>query len=177
MYLIARTWAESSNFGRDIRGLVSSVNPNVPVGEVRTLDSIVSDSASQSRSLMWLFVVFAGTAVALAAIGTYGVVSYSTARRTYEIGIRVALGASRSNIFGLILGQSLRLVLAGLAIGVVASLALARLLTQFLFGVAANDPMTLLAVGALLTCVALLAGFVPARRAAGLNAVTALRVE
>jgi hypothetical protein len=177
MYLIARTSAASAFFGRDVRGLVSSVNPNVPVSEVRTLDAVVSDSAAQPRSMMWLFVAFASTALALAAIGTYGVVSYSTTRRTYEIGIRVALGASRGNIFGLILGQSLRLVLTGLALGVIASLALARLLNQFLFGVAATDPSTFLCVSVLLTAVALLAGFVPARRAAALNPVTALRVE
>ena len=177
MYLIARTSAGLGLFGRDVRGLVTSVNPNVPVSEVRSLEAIVLDSASQPRSLMWLFVAFAGTALTLAAIGTYGVVSYSTAQRTYEIGVRVALGASKGNVFGLVLGQSLRLVLTGLAIGVAAAFASTRLLNRFLFGVAATDPFTFLAVSVLLTGVALLAGFIPARRAASVNPVTALRVE
>jgi hypothetical protein len=177
MYLVARTSAESAHFGRDIRGVVSSVNPNVPVGEVRTLEAIVSDSASQSRSMMWLFVAFAGTALALAAIGTYGVVSYSTAQRTYEMGMRVALGATKNSIMGLVLGQSVRVVLSGLALGVVASLALARMLTRFLYGVTTTDPITFLGVGFLLVAMALLAGYFPARRAAGTNPLTALRVE
>jgi len=177
MYLIARTSAQSAQFGRDIRDVVSSVNPNVPVGEVRTLEAIVSDSASQSRSMMWLFLTFAGTALALAAIGTYGVVSYSAAQRTYEMGMRVALGATRTSIIGLVLGPSLRLVLSGLALGVVASLALARMLTSFLFGVTTTDPITFLAVGVLLVAMALLAGYFPARRAAGTDPLTALRVE
>ena len=177
MYLIARASAVSAHFGRDVRGLVSSVNPNVPVGEVRALDAIVLDSTSQSRSMMWLFVSFAAYALALAAIGTYGVISYSTAQRTYEMGVRVALGATKTNLFGLVLGQTLRLVLAGLGLGVIASLALARMLSSFLYGVTATDPATFLAVTILLTAVALLAGFFPARRAASIDPLTALRVD
>jgi putative ABC transport system permease protein len=177
MYLIARTSAESAIFGRDISGLVSSVNPNVPVGEVRTLEGIVSDSASVPRSMMWLFVSFAGAALVLAAIGTYGVVSYSTAQRTFEIGVRMALGATRGNVFSLVLGQSLRLVLIGLGLGVVCALALTRMLSSFLYGVTATDPVTFLAVGVLLVFVGVLAGYLPARRAASIDPFTALRVD
>ena len=177
MYLIARTSAGSSNFGRDIRELVSSVNPNVPVGEVRTLKAIASDSASASRSLMWLFVSFGGAALLLAAIGTYGVVSYSTSQRTFEIGMRMALGATRGNIFRLVLGQSVRLVLAGLAIGVPAALALTRILASFLYGITATDPATFLAVGGLLVATAALAGYAPARSASKVDPMVALRHE
>ncbi len=139
--------------------------------------SIVEGSTQQSRSLMWLFVSFAGVALVLAAIGAYGVVSHSAAQRTFEIGMRVALGASRGSIFGLVLGHSLRLVLGGLALGVAASLALTRMLAAFLYGTAATDPATFLAVCGVLVAVALLAGFVPARRAASVDPLTALRVE
>jgi putative ABC transport system permease protein len=177
MYLIARTSAESSDFGRDIRELVSSINPNVPVGELRTLKAIISDSASQSRSMMWLFVTFGSAALLLAAIGTYGVVSYSTSQRTFEIGMRMALGASRGSIFSLVLGQSVKLVLSGLAIGVPAALALTRILTTFLYGITATDPLTFLEVGGLLLAIAALAGYVPARRASKLDPIVALRYE
>jgi putative ABC transport system permease protein len=134
-------------------------------------------SMSQSRSMMWLFVAFAASALLLAAIGTYGVVSYSAAQRTYEMGVRVALGATRGTLFALVLGQSLRLVLTGVALGVVASLAITRILTRFLYGVSPTDPFTLAAVAALLIAIALVAGFFPARRAAGIDPVTALRVD
>ncbi len=177
MYLIARTSEESALFARDIRGLVSGVNPNVPVGQVQTLRAIVEASTDSSRSLMWLFVSFGAAAFLLAIIGIYGVVSYSAAQRTYEMGVRMALGATKGNILTMVLGHGLRLALAGLALGTLASLALTRLLANFLYGVSPSDPLTFLAVSILLTCVALVASYLPARRAAALDPLKALHVE
>src|SRR5262249_4906936 len=145
--------------------------------EIRAMDATVTASTSSSRSLMWLFIAFGATALILATIGAYGVVSYSTSQRTYEMGVRVALGATRMNIFGLVLGQSLRLILTGLALGIAASLALAHLMTGFLYGVTANDPLTFLAVSLLLIITGLLAGYFPARRAAKVDPMVALRSE
>jgi ABC-type antimicrobial peptide transport system permease subunit len=141
------------------------------------MDSAVDAAASSSRSLMWLFISFGGAALILAAIGAYGVVSYSTSQRTYEMGVRVALGATRASIFGLVLSQSLRLVLTGLALGVVASMALTRMMSGFLYGVTATDPLTFLAVSLLLIITGLLAGYFPARRAASVDPMVALRSE
>jgi predicted permease len=177
MTLIVRTGADATRLPNRIRELVKDLNPNVPVSEVRTMESLVNDSTQESRSMTWLFILFAAAALFLAAIGTYGVVSYSTAQRTFEIGLRVALGASRRNIFGLVLGQSLRLVMAGLAIGIVTSLALTRVLVAFLYGTAATDPMTFFLVCGVLVAVAVLAGYVPARRAANIDPLTALRID
>ena len=132
---------------------------------------------SPSRSLMWLFICFGGAALLLATIGVYGVVSYSVSQRTYEMGVRIAFGATPRRIFGLVLGQSFRLVLTGLTLGVVASLALTRMMTGFLYGVTATDPLTFLVVGFLLLAVALLAGYIPARRAATVDPLVALRQE
>lgn len=127
--------------------------------------------------MMWLFAAFAGGALLLAAIGTYGVVSYSTAQRTYEIGVRMAVGATRGQIVSLVMGQSLRLVLAGLGLGLLAALLLGQGLSSFLYGVTARDPITFAAVAGLLVLTALLAGYVPSRRAATTDPVRALRVD
>ena len=177
MALLMRTPAATTSVASNMRDLVTQLNPNVPVGRVQSMDEIVTASTSASRSMMWLFVSFACAALILAAIGTYGVVSFSTTQRIYEMGVRVALGATPGSIFSLVLGQSLRLVLAGLMIGIIASLALTRMLAGFLYGVTTRDPFTFLAVVVLLIAVALLAGFLPARRAAGVDPVTALRAE
>jgi putative ABC transport system permease protein len=177
MTLVLRTAGSSPRLASDLRGLVASVNPNVPVSEVQTMEAVVAASTSSSRSLMWLFISFGSAALILAAIGAYGVVSYSTAQRTYEMGVRIALGATRGNIFGLVLGQSLKLVLTGLALGVAASLALTHLMTGFLYGVTATDPLTFLAVSLLLIAVGMLAGYFPARRAARVDPMVALRSE
>ncbi|HZF40243.1 MAG TPA: FtsX-like permease family protein, partial [Blastocatellia bacterium] len=177
MALILRTAANAPQLASDLRQLVAGVNPNAPVGEIRAIEAAVTASTSSSRSLMWLFISFGAAALILAAIGAYGVVSYSTSQRIYEMGVRVALGATRANIFGLVLGQSLRLVLTGLALGVAASLALTRLMTGFLYGVTATDPLTFLAVSLLLIITGLLAGYFPARRAAKVDPMVALRSE
>ena len=177
MTLILRTALNAPHVASELRQLVSNVNPDLPVSEVRPLETIVAASASPSRSLMWLFVTFGGAALLLAAIGVYGVVSYSTTQRTYEMGVRIAFGATRGRIFGLVLGQSLRLVLSGLALGIMASLALTQLISGFLYGVTGTDPLTFLFVGILLTVVALLAGYFPARRAASVDPLVALRHE
>jgi predicted permease len=177
MALLVRTRTDAMTVASNIRDLVTQLNPNVPVGKVQSMEGIVAASTTASRSMMWLFVSFACAALLLAAIGTYGVVSYSVAQRSYEMGVRVALGATRGSIFSLVLGQSLRLVLSGLAIGIIASLALTRILTGFLYGVTTRDPFTFLAVAVLLIVVAILAGFFPARRAASVDPVTALRAE
>ena len=177
MTLMLRTTAPTPQLGDELRRLVASVNPDVPISEIRTLEAAVTDSASPSRSLMWLFVSFGGAALLLAAIGAYGVVSYSAAQRTYEMGVRMALGATPRRIFGLVIGQSLRLVLTGLAFGMLASLALTRVMTGFLYDVTPTDPMTFVGVALVLIAVALLAGYVPARRAATVDPLVALRSE
>jgi putative ABC transport system permease protein len=177
MTLILRTAANTPQLASELRRVVSSVNPDLPVSEVRALESSVTASAAPSRSLMWLFVSFGGTALLLAAIGAYGVISYSISQRTYEMGVRIALGATPRSIFSLVLGQSFRLVLAGLALGMLASLALTRLMTGFLYGVTVTDPLTFVGVGLLLLLVALLAGYLPARRAATVDPLVALRSE
>jgi putative ABC transport system permease protein len=149
----------------------------VPVGEVKTMESVVAASASQSRAMMWLFITFAAFALILAASGIYGVVAYSTAQRTFEMGVRVALGATRADLLRLVLGQSLKWVVGGLTAGIVASAGLARMLAGSLFGVATTDPATYFAVAALVAVVALSAGYTPARRASKVDPVTALRVD
>ncbi len=177
MTLLVRTGSDPAVVAGRIREIVQDFNPNVPVSAVQTMQQVVSNSIDQPRSMMWLFVSLAAAALLLAAIGAYGVISYSTSQRTFEIGMRMALGASDRSIFGLVLGESLRLVLAGLAVGIAAAFAATRMLTAFLYGVRATDPLTFLAVGALLIVIALAAGYVPARRAASLDPLDALRVE
>jgi len=177
MTMMLRVGGNSSSIGAEVRQLVSEMNPNVPVTDPQPMTSVVTASMSDSRSLMWLFVSFAGCALFLAAIGTYGVISYSTSQRMSELGLRLALGATKGSLFRLVLGQSIRLVVAGLAAGILVALGLAQMLKAFLFGVTATDPATFVAVAALLIAVSVLAGYLPARRAASADPLTALRVD
>jgi putative ABC transport system permease protein len=175
--LLVRSTGEPAVLSARLRELVAVAFPDMPVGEVRSLDDLRSSAAEEPRTLSRLFAVFAGVALLLAAIGTYGVVSYTTAQRRYEIAVRLAVGATRRDILGMVIGQSLRLVIAGLAIGAVAALLLGRALQGLLYGVGAGDPLTFVAVAALLVATACLAGYLPGRRAAATDPVRALRAD
>jgi putative ABC transport system permease protein len=177
MDLIVRTPGNAVVVSEQIRQLVAGVNPDVPVSDVQQLQAVVFASTSQSRSLVWLFLGFAGSALLLAAIGVYGLVSYSTSQRTSELGLRLALGATKANLFSLVIRQSLTLVATGLVMGIVSSLVLTRALSGFLYGVAPTDLATLLGSCAILMAVGVLAGYVPARKAANLDPLRALAVE
>jgi putative ABC transport system permease protein len=177
MTLVVRTRGLPAQVARDVRAVVASVNPDVPLSEVRTMDDILSASISTPRSTMWLFTGFALLALVLGAVGVYGVLSFSVAERTREIGIRMALGAVRSDILRAVLGDGIKLAAFGIAAGLAGSLALARLLSGLLYGIGPRDPVTLAAVGLLLAAVALLASFIPARRATKVDPMVALRYE
>ncbi|HSY58757.1 MAG TPA: FtsX-like permease family protein, partial [Terriglobales bacterium] len=156
---------------------IHKIDPNLPVVHVTTLDSLLSDTVAPRRFSTVLLIIFAGLALILAAVGVYGVMNYLVSRRTNEIGLRMALGAQPSDIWRLIVGRGARLAVAGVAIGIVGSLALARLLASLLFEVRASDPITYAAVALLLTGVALLACYFPARRAMRADPMIALRHE
>ena len=169
--------AGSQNLGQMLRATVADLNPDVPVGEIKPLRTVVSESMSAPRSMMALFATFAALALVLGAIGVYGVISYSVAQRTSEIGIRKALGARTRDVMRLVLAQGMKFAFWGIAIGLLASLALTRLMISLLFGVSAVDPKTYLAVSLLMAVVALLACYIPARRAMSVDPIRALRHE
>ena len=160
-----------------IRRWLTARDPELPMFEVASMGELVSSSIGQRRFYMLLLTAFALTALALATVGVYGVMSYSVARRTNEFGIRMALGASPEELLSFVLRRGFMLALAGVGIGVIASLASTRLLANLLYGVRAVDPATFLAVAALLTGVAVLACFIPARRATRIDPLVALKHE
>jgi putative ABC transport system permease protein len=178
--VMVRTRLDAATMIPEIKKTVYEAGSDQPVYDVRTMQQIVSESLSTQRFPMTLLGVFAFLALLLASVGIYGVVSYSVAQRVREIGIRMALGAEKRNILRLVIGQGLRLVIAGLAIGAVAALILTHLLSSFsrlLYGVAASDPVTFIAVSLTLTTAAILACYIPALRATRVNPIVALRYE
>ena len=156
---------------------VRALDKDQPVSDVRTMDQWVSRTLSQARFSSTLLTTFAGLALMLAAIGIYGVMSYAVSQRTPEIGIRLALGAESRDILGMILGNAVRLAGLGLAIGIVLALALSRTLTTLLYETTGTDPVTFAAVVGVLAAVALLASYLPARRASRIPPVDALRYQ
>lgn len=160
-----------------IKSEVKSINPDVPITEIATLEDQLASHIAPRRFNTWLLGLFASVALLLAAVGIYGVMSYAVTQRTREFGIRMALGAQRRDVMNLTFAQTMRLVFAGLGLGLVASMLLTKSLKSFLFGISATDPLTLVFIGALLTAVALLACWLPARRAARVDPMIALRCE
>jgi putative ABC transport system permease protein len=175
--LVIRTASDPTALAAAAAEAVHRVDPMLPVTEVSTLEGLVSTSVSPRRFAAVLIGVLAGLALTLSAVGIYGVMSYTVGQRTQEIGIRVALGAQRRNLLALVLGRGMRLTLAGIAAGILGALALTRFLSSLLFGVQAQDPLTFAGVAALLMAVALLACYVPARRAMKVDPMVALRYE
>jgi len=163
-----------------IKSAVYAAGSGQPVYDVRTMRQIVGESMSSQRFAMILLGIFAALALILASVGTYGVVAYSVSRRIGEIGVRIALGAARQDVFRMVIGNGLRLACTGLAIGIAVTLVLSRLLSSFaqlLYGVRPNDPLTLLGVSVALMAVAAFASYVPARRATRVDPMVALRYE
>ena len=177
MQAVVRTPMDPRALAPSVRSAVWSIDPDSVIGEVQTMQHVVSDSVGQRRFQMWLITGFAASALFLACIGIYGVVSWSVARRRNEIGIRMALGAHTADVHRLVMAQALRPVLYGLAAGVAAALALGRVLNSVLFGVSAHDPLTIVVVIAVLGGVAALACYIPSRRAALIDPLDSLRYE
>jgi putative ABC transport system permease protein len=177
MSLVLRTTSEPAAMTAAVRNEILAVDKEQAVYQVATMEELLSASISLRRFFMLLLLSFAGLALALAGVGIYGVMSYTVAQRTPELGIRIALGAGAGDIFKLVIGQGMLLALSGVAIGVVAALALTQLMSSLLFGVSANDPTTFILIALLLSLIALLACYVPARRATKVDPMIALRYE
>jgi putative ABC transport system permease protein len=156
---------------------VRELDRTLPVANVNTMEQLLAQSVAQRRFAMLLFGVFAALALVLAGVGIYGVISYSVTQRTQEIGLRMALGAERGTVLRLVLGQGMKLALLGVTIGLGLALALTRLMQTLLFGVRATDPLTFALIALLLLAVALLACYLPARRATLVDPLVALRYE
>jgi len=177
MSIYARTAVSPDALQDSIRGAVQSVDPNLPVFGVRTMDGMVSDSLASRRFALELMTAFAATALLLAAIGIYGVTAYFVTQRVREIGIRMALGAQRGDVLRLIVSRGMMLAAIGVGLGIVTALALSHLMTGLLFGVSNHDPITVTAFAIVLAGVALLANYIPARRATQVDPMVALRYE
>jgi putative ABC transport system permease protein len=174
---VARTDGDASALAGAMRKAVAKVDANVPVSEVATMDDVVKDATAGTRFNLLLLGSFAGVALALAAVGIYSVISYGVSRRTHEIGIRMALGASRVELLSMVVRQGMVVALAGAGAGLLGALALTGWIGSLLYGVAATDPLTFGVVSGLLILVAVLASYLPARRASKIDPLTALRSE
>jgi putative ABC transport system permease protein len=177
MTLVVRSAGDPLGLVKAVRDAVHRVDPNQPLARVRTMETVVAESVGPRRFSMSLLSGFAALALFLAAIGVYGVIAYSVTQRTHEIGIRMALGARRGDVLRLVVGQGLRLVGTGVALGLVAAWPLTRMLSGLLFQVSAVDPLTFAGVPLMLAGVAIFACYLPARRASRVDPLTALRVE
>ncbi len=177
MTIATKTASAPGTFIAPIKSALRTIEPNHPVDGVRRMEEVVGGSVASRRFPMLLLSGFALLALLLAAVGITGVVGYSVVQRTQEIGVRIALGAQTRDVLGLVLGHSLSWTMIGVGVGIVASFGLLRLLRTLIFGVTPTDPFVLVSVSLLLVAVALLASYVPARRAMRVDPVSALRGE
>ncbi len=177
MALVVRTTSDPNSLAGAVRGAIKTLDSDLPVFRVRTMDQFVADSMMQRRFALLLIGVFAGLAMLLAGIGLYGVMAYSVTQRTHELGLRMALGAQRSDVLKLVVRQGMLLAAIGLGIGVAFALLLSRAMKTMLFNVSATDPLIYLLIATTLAAVALFACLIPARRATKVDPMVALRYE
>jgi putative ABC transport system permease protein len=177
MSLAIHTSSDPRSLAGVVQRQVQALDPDQPAYRIRTMAELMSESMARRRLSMFLLAIFAGVALALAAVGIYGIMSYSVAQRAHEVGIRMALGAGSMDVVRMVLGQSLGLTLAGILVGLLGSLALTNFLSSLLFNIKATDATTFLLVALILAVVALVASFVPAYRATTVDPVDALRQE
>jgi putative ABC transport system permease protein len=168
---------EPMSLASSIRNAIWAVDKDQPVANIDTMDHIVSEAIARQRFSMLLLGIFAGLALVLAAVGIYGVMSYSVAQRTHEIGIRMALGARRADVLQMTVKQGLKLVSAGMILGLAAAFLLTRVLASLLYGISATDPITFLGISLVLLAVAMLASYIPALRATKVDPIIALRAQ
>jgi putative ABC transport system permease protein len=174
---VVRTTGDAATLTSAVRREIRAVDEELPVYDLRTMNQVIAASVSQRRFSMSLLAVFAAAALLLAAIGLYGVMSYTVTQRTQEIGIRMALGAQANDVLRLIVGQGMTLACIGVAVGLAVGLAISRLISSLLYGVSATDAATFVVISLILTGVALIACFIPARRATKVDPIVALRYE
>jgi putative ABC transport system permease protein len=177
MGIVVRTAGDPTSVVSAVRGEIRRMDGDLPVGRVRSMPQVIREEMFEGRVYGLMFGMFAVAALFLASIGLYGVMAYSVAQRTHEIGVRMALGAQPGDVLRLVVRNGARLTMFGLLIGVPAALGLSQLLRGMLFGVSPTDPLTFVGISTLLTAVALLASYIPARRATRVDPVTALRSE
>jgi len=177
MSLVVRTSSDPLSLAAAVKNQIQTIDKDLPIDEAKTMQQLLADSVSGRRFNMLLLSVFALVALVLAVVGIYGVMSYTVAQRTHEIGIRVAIGAQSSDVFRMVIGQGMRLAIIGVAFGLVGAFGLTRWMTSMLFGVEPTDLATFVIIAVLLTVVALVACYIPGRRATKVNPLVALRYE